>query len=417
MPRIVLVIVVLAAFSPGAVAQVDNVWMRRRPLNQAHAGGDLEAPHSTLYAFKQAIAEGADQLEMDVQLSGDGVLLVHHDDTVDRTTNSTGRVDAFSLAQLQALDNAYWFVPNCWSCRDLPAAEYRLRGVRTGQIAPPAGYTANDFRISTLREVLETFPDRLLDIEIKGAMPGAAKAAEALAALLAEFGRRHDVLVVSFDDALVSYFKSLAPNVDTSPGLGEATDWFFNRRPLPHHKSLQVPPTFSGIEVVTPTMVADAHRFGLAVQVWLNGNEEENEPFYEALLDMGVDGIIVGKPALFQRTLAARQVAFVTPITVDASVLDLERRSARIPLTCAIEAADRCVGTLRVDGVLPDGSPFLLGPLPLSLRRGQTTTARFAIGRRARSGSWPAGRLELRAQVTPGNADTAATDVPLTLTR
>lgn len=415
--RRVAVTTLAALLATSGLAAADNVWMRRAPLNQAHAGGDLEAPHSTMYAFKRAVAEGADQLEMDVQLSGDGVLVVVHDDTVDRTTNGTGRVDAHTLAELQALDSAYWFVPSCWSCRDRDPSEYLLRGVRTGQKTPPPGYTPDDFRIPTLREVLETFPDRLLDIEIKGGGAPANAAADALAALLAEFGRTDDVLVVSFDDAVVAYFKSIAPAVHTSPGLGETTDWFFDRRPLPHHKSLQVPPTFSGIEVVSPQMVADAHRFGLAVHVWLNGNDEENDAFYRRLLDMGVDGVIVGKPALFQQTLDARGAAFTTPLAVDAAVVDVRRKAAQVPVSCPVEAADRCAGTLTVAGTLPSGAPLLLGPATVSLRRGEATAVKLGVGRKARVRTWPAGTLGVAAVIEPGNADTAATTTPLTLAR
>ncbi|MER3453487.1 MAG: endoglycoceramidase [Acidimicrobiia bacterium] len=62
-----------------------NPWLGRRVLNIAHQGGEREAPSNTLYAFKEAVAKGADVLELDVHATADGELVVIHDATVDRT--------------------------------------------------------------------------------------------------------------------------------------------------------------------------------------------------------------------------------------------------------------------------------------------------------------------------------------------
>ena len=78
----------------------------------AHAGGDLAHPHSTMFAYAESVAEGAEVLELDVQLTADGVLVVQHDETVDKTTEATGPVIDLTLDEIQALDNAYWFSPD-----------------------------------------------------------------------------------------------------------------------------------------------------------------------------------------------------------------------------------------------------------------------------------------------------------------
>ncbi|GAA1954002.1 glycerophosphodiester phosphodiesterase [Microbacterium aquimaris] len=70
----------------------------------AHRGASIERPENTLAAFAAAIAHGADGIELDVALSADGVPVVVHDDTVDRTTDGHGPVDGFTVAQLAALD-------------------------------------------------------------------------------------------------------------------------------------------------------------------------------------------------------------------------------------------------------------------------------------------------------------------------
>ncbi|MCY3953146.1 MAG: glycerophosphodiester phosphodiesterase family protein [bacterium] len=65
-------------------------------------------------------AAGADVLELDVQLTADNVLIVQHDDTVDRTTEANGPVAERTLAEIQTLDNAYWFAPGRWGDRSRP---------------------------------------------------------------------------------------------------------------------------------------------------------------------------------------------------------------------------------------------------------------------------------------------------------
>jgi len=70
----------------------------------AHRGQSGHLPENTLAAFREAVALGADRLEFDVQMTRDGTLVVIHDETVDRTTNGSGRVADLTLAEIRALD-------------------------------------------------------------------------------------------------------------------------------------------------------------------------------------------------------------------------------------------------------------------------------------------------------------------------
>ena len=82
----------------------DSLWLRAgRPLIIGHRGASAEAPENTLAAFDLALAQKADGFEFDVRLSADGVPVIIHDDTVDRTTNGTGRVADMTLAELKSL--------------------------------------------------------------------------------------------------------------------------------------------------------------------------------------------------------------------------------------------------------------------------------------------------------------------------
>ena len=158
-----------------AVAPDPNPWLTDRFLVMAHQGGEDEAPSSTLFAFKSAMRErGADSLELDVNLSSDGQLMVLHDDTVNRTTEENGlraggtsEVNDLTAAQIQGLDAAFTFRPGGHYDKSEPASAYPYRGIRTGDKPPPPGYTADDFAIPTLQQVLDAFPHTPINIEIK----------------------------------------------------------------------------------------------------------------------------------------------------------------------------------------------------------------------------------------------------------
>lgn len=291
--------------APPAPPTVDELLAREGVLNIAHAGGDQAYPHSTMYAFSEAVEAGADVLEFDVWATADGEVVVQHDADTQKTADRNLVVAETDLATLQELDNAYWFSPECWPCHDRPEAEYEFRGVRTGERPPPEGYTPEDFRIATVNELDERFPDVPFDIEIKGEGDAGVRNAEALAELLVDLDRVESTVVVSFDSAVISAFHDAAPDVVTSPGVAEMTDWLLADVPLAaHHRVVQVPPRFEGVEVLTPEAVAKAHDAGLEVWVWMDtASEQENEEFYRSLVDLGVDGIIAGRPAVAETAI------------------------------------------------------------------------------------------------------------------
>ncbi len=292
----------------GALIELD------RPLVIAHAGGDQDYPHSTIYAYTQAALAGSDILELDVMLTADGALIVQHDDTVDRTTETTGPVAGLTLAEIQALDNAHWFVAGLWGDQTLPASDYVFRGVRTGAVEPPEGFGPDDFRVATFREVAQRFPHHVLDVEIKLQRNAAGEedpasgiaAAEVLAAEITELGRQDSVIVASFSDEVLEAFSRFAPSVATTPGEATLVAWFLEGQSLgPQQAVIQVPFTYAGIEVVTADTVDRVHSEGLEVWVWLSGTDVvETREFYAGLLALGVDGIIAGRPAEAAAALA-----------------------------------------------------------------------------------------------------------------
>jgi glycerophosphoryl diester phosphodiesterase len=80
-----------------------------KPLIIAHRGDAKSFPENTLPAFESAIAKGADAIELDVHLTKDGELVVHHDDYLGRVEQASGYIETYTLRQLQSLDVGSWF--------------------------------------------------------------------------------------------------------------------------------------------------------------------------------------------------------------------------------------------------------------------------------------------------------------------
>ncbi|MEA2432603.1 MAG: glycerophosphoryl diester phosphodiesterase [Actinomycetota bacterium] len=313
--------------SSSPVGAAANAWTGRRVLNIAHQGGENEAPSNTLFAFKTSLPKGSDVLELDVHATADRELVVLHDATVDRTTDGTGRVDELTLEQIKQFDAAYEFVPECGTCGGRPDSEKTFRGIATGdktfteeeqldfEEVYGQRFEPNDFTIPTLREILETFPDQLMNIEIKETAPDTEPYEKELADLLQEFGRTDDTIVVSFIDSATEVFKVYAPEVNTATGTAESgAFWATAQGPLPgspsHHQALQVPVMFPNddgpITVVTPEFIQRAHANGLAVHVWTVNDEAS----MRELIAWGVDGIMSDYPTLLESVLTDLDVVW-----------------------------------------------------------------------------------------------------------
>lgn len=273
-------------------------WLDRRVIAYAHQGGAKEGPSSTLHAIGAAIAAGATAIELDVHATSDGELVVCHDPTLDRTTPAHGAIAERTLAEVVALDNAYWFVPGEDARHGLADGAYPLRG---------RAVEDRRLRVATLRSVLEEFPGVVLNLDIKRTAPQVAPYEEALARLLREHGRTDDVVVASFHDRATDAFRTHAPEIPTSAGRAAVAAFtlahWARRRPdraVTRHVALQVPARVLGKTVVNRRYVDTAHDLGLAVHVWTIDEPAE----MERLVGLGVDGIISDRPSVLAGVLA-----------------------------------------------------------------------------------------------------------------
>lgn len=279
-----------------------SVWLERRVIAYGHQGGAWESPSSTLHAIRHALAAGATAIELDVHATADAELVVCHDATVDRTTEAQGAIASFTLEELRRLDFSYWWIPGADVTPGRRPEEYPFRG------RAPAD---RSFGIATLREVLEEFPGVVLNLDIKQTAPAVAPYEATLAALLAEYGRTHDVIVASFLDPATDAFRSFAPEVPTSAGtVATAEAWRAVQAgdDLPDTPAVafQVPERQGDLVVVDDRFVEAAHRAGKAVHVWTVNDAES----MERLLALGVDGIISDLPTTLNEVLSAAGVAW-----------------------------------------------------------------------------------------------------------
>lgn len=280
----------------------DNPWLDRRILNYAHQGGAREAPSSTLFALRQAVAAGADGLELDVHATADRTVMVCHDETVDRTTEGRGAIAQLAFADLGELDNAHWWVPGEVVAPGRADHEYVHRGKAADDPS---------FGIASLRDVLEELPGVFLNLDIKQTAPAVEPYEQLVADLLREFGRTDDVIVASFDDRATDAFSAIAPEVSTSCGTAmTAAIWQAiqddTALPSTRHHALQVPSALGDIVVVDQRFVERSHDHGLAVHVWTIDEPEE----MERLIDLAVDGIMTDRPSVLEMILQRRGVAY-----------------------------------------------------------------------------------------------------------
>jgi glycerophosphoryl diester phosphodiesterase len=304
----------LVLVAPGA--QAANPWIKPRPLNIAHQGGEDEFPSNTMFAFRQAVRAGADMLELDVGVTKDNKVIVMHDTTVDRTTNGHGTIASKTLTQIRRLDAAYWFSrrgPDHYE-HVRPRSAYPFRGVATGARRPPKGYKPRDFRVPTLTAVIRAFPRTPINVEIKGRTPDEADAeyvrnAEVLARLLRK-AKRRDLIVASFRQMALERFHELVPRIDLSPGFDGVANWLLaGGSPGAGVVVFQVPITSrvggTLLEVTTKANVARAHGQGFAWQNWFSGDDRDAPRTWRSLVDMCVDGIMTSRPVALEKVLRA----------------------------------------------------------------------------------------------------------------
>jgi glycerophosphoryl diester phosphodiesterase len=241
----------------------------RAPVAIAHRGSRVLWPENTDTSFLGAYEMGYRHFETDLHLTADGVLVCFHDPTVDRTTEASGRVEDFTLAELQSLDAGY------------------RHGTSDGYAFRDSGA-----RVPTLEWLLTMFPDVSVVVDLK--CDGLARP---LAELVSDLDAHDRLIVGSFSEARIGEIRQLTDmRVPVSCGPTLARLWVLasrvGRGAGGDIAALQLPARLRGVRVVDEKLVGAAHGAGLQVHVWTVNQTAEMNRF----LDMGVDGLITDRP-------------------------------------------------------------------------------------------------------------------------
>ncbi len=236
-----------------------------------HRGNRAYAPENTLVSLKEAVALGADAVEFDVQVSSDGVLLLMHDLTIDRTTSGTGRVASQTFAALRAHDAGARFTSN-----DGLTFPWRDRGVV----------------IPSFDEIVEALPSTLpMIVELK-----TPSASAALHAAIVRHGLQKRVIVAGFDPAGTQPLRGQGFALGASSSdLARLLLPAVLRRPIlaPDYQALCIPPTRNGIPLPIGALVRSARTVSVVTHIWTVNNPMKALRLWQ----LGVQGIISDDPA------------------------------------------------------------------------------------------------------------------------
>jgi glycerophosphoryl diester phosphodiesterase len=232
-----------------------------RPLVIAHRGNSSVAPQNTLAAFEAAWRAGADLVELDIQLTRDGRVVVLHDDTVDATTDGTGAVAELDLAQVRALDAGIGFAP-----------------AFAGQ------------RVPTFAEVLVWQAERPgigLLLELKG--PWTAEQVAPVTAAIEAAGLSERVIGQSFWPETVAALGQVAPGLRRGLLIFQVPDGLVERCA---ELAVMTCNPYGPLLVEDPGLVARLHAAGVQVMVWTLDEPEH----WAAAVEVGVDAVISNRP-------------------------------------------------------------------------------------------------------------------------
>lgn len=311
---IVLVYVVLMVFPRSNNYKFDNPMRTTEdlPILIAHGGGNKEFPDNTLEAFYNAYSvDPRVMMETDVSITKDGVVILSHDIRLDRKTNVTGYISDWNYSDLisQKVDFGY---TNPTEDQVLSGELKKFKTLEGKEVTPldviyPEGVTPRDekvFLATTLEELIVSFPNNRINVEIKQSGDLGFKALDEIIKLLEKHDAFDRVVLASFHEELYDEYKRLQKeklvpdNFMYSPATSAATtffvlqliglDLFFGDNMC----VFQLPMEQMGFNLATKSFVKAAHRNNLAVHYWTINDVED----MKHLIDIGADGIMTDYP-------------------------------------------------------------------------------------------------------------------------
>lgn len=230
-----------------------------------HRGAAALAPENTLAGIRLAATTAATGIEIDTQLSADGIPVVFHDESVKRCTNGSGNVSSMTLTQLQSLDAGSWFDPR-FAAQTIPSLE------------------------QAMQQCLAS--DLILNLELKiHHTPEAIPLVNAVAALVERINFPADKLILSsFEIAALEQCQRVLPDVRRGY---ICEDWSADQ--LDTLKPLDLFSVHMDHHILTPAVAASIKAANLQLQIWTMNDPAQKQRF----ADMGVDVIITDCPDQF----------------------------------------------------------------------------------------------------------------------
>lgn len=280
--------VVLAAagllFALGSPSLQAKPPHKKQVLNIAHRGASAYAPEHTLASYELGEKMKGDYIEIDVQMTKDGHLIVMHDETVDRTTNGTGRVKDLTLEEIKALDAGSWF--------NEAYPEY----------AKPE-YVG--LKVPTLEEVFKKFrkgSKYYIETKSPHLYPGVE---EKLVEMLDRYGLTHkeslkkrQVVIQSFSRESLLKVRRLNPDIPLVQAYDSEASANISDEELKKVKeyAIGIGPNYQRID---RDVVKRAHKYGLYISPYTVNSKED----MRMLIDWGVDGIVTNHPDWLHQVL------------------------------------------------------------------------------------------------------------------
>lgn len=312
---VALVLVVLIVVPRPSNFKLDNPMRQKdgMPILIAHGGGNKEFPDNTLEAFYNAYSVDKNvMMETDVSITKDGVVVLSHDTTLDRKTNVTGKIADWNYSDLiaQRVDFGYTNPTNdddelSGERKHFTAADGKER--YPTDVSYPEGVTPRDekvFLATTLEELITSFPENRINVEIKQSGDLGLRALKSVIELLERHEAFDRVVVASFHEEIYDEFQRLQRSKEVpecfmySPAYDAATaftvetliglDIFFTDKLC----VFQIPMKEMGINLATKHFVKTAHRHNFAVHYWTVNDKDD----MKKLIDIGADGIMTDYP-------------------------------------------------------------------------------------------------------------------------
>lgn len=235
--------------------------MHNRSLNIAHRGFSAKYPENTMTAFEKAVEAGCDGIETDVQLTKDNVLVLCHDETLDRTTNNTGFISQYTYKELKSMDFGIKF-----------------------------GDKFKNTTIPTLEELLSYCKEKsvYLNLELKNSIILYEGLEEMVIKKIHDYDLSQSVILSSFNHYSMVKCKTIDNNIKTG---------------LLYESGLYKPQIYAeyvGADALHPHFLSVIHKTVVndikSKDILINAYTVNDEKYMKVLIDLGIDGIITNYP-------------------------------------------------------------------------------------------------------------------------